>query len=469
MRVVLKALIRGSIATASARCSGRIVASIRAAPVTPKKRSSSTASLHGSYLAARRMLRCHPWHRGRLRPGAAAIDYSMEARRHMDNQRIFVWAALALVLWLNYTTGSATTRRRRRPPLQRSRAATRPQRTPRETLPALADARLAHRRRDAATAAPRAAAAQPVETRRRRFVSSPMCSIMDISTRGGELHARRSAEVSEGEESARRAGALVQYRAAALRRTLRSARRRSDAPSRRISRLFTARRSEYRLKAGETKLEVPLTWTDGQGVDCHEDLHVPARAAIASISSYDVDNQSGSDWKAASYVQLVRHYEHVERSYFNVETYAYRGPAIYDGKGVSQARTSKMKTTAHFKGTITGGWIAAMQHHFVAAAVPPADATLRLPAQRRSRRTISRCRIIGPLDDRAGRRARTRSRKHCSSGRSCRSSSRRPARSSSSSPTTASSRSLRSRCSGCSRRCTTSSATGAWRSSSSRS
>ena len=29
----------------------------------------------------------------------------------------------------------------------------------------------------------------------------------------------------------------------------------------------------------------------------------------------------------------MRHYEHVERSYFKVETYAYRGPAIYDGKG----------------------------------------------------------------------------------------------------------------------------------------
>jgi len=66
----------------------------------------------------------------------------------------------------------------------------------------------------------------------------------------------------------------------------------------------------------------------------------------------------------------VRHYEHVKRSYFNVETYAYRGPAIYDGKGYRRLNVEDAEE-AHYKSTITGGWIAALQHHFVAAAVPP--------------------------------------------------------------------------------------------------
>jgi YidC/Oxa1 family membrane protein insertase len=69
-------------------------------------------------------------------------------------------------------------------------------------------------------------------------------------------------------------------------------------------------------------------------------------------------------------VQLVRHYEHVERSYFNVETYAYRGPAVFNGKAYKKLDVEDEEDN-HFKAAITGGWAAAMQHHFVAAAVPP--------------------------------------------------------------------------------------------------
>jgi YidC/Oxa1 family membrane protein insertase len=73
-------------------------------------------------------------------------------------------------------------------------------------------------------------------------------------------------------------------------------------------------------------------------------------------------------------VQIVRHYEHVERSYFNVETYAYRGPALYDGKGYRKLDVEDDEDKS-YRGTITGGWVAALQHHFVAAAVPPVDAS----------------------------------------------------------------------------------------------
>jgi len=67
----------------------------------------------------------------------------------------------------------------------------------------------------------------------------------------------------------------------------------------------------------------------------------------------------------------VRHYEHVERSYFKVETYAYRGPAYSDGNGYHKLNVENEEDRA-FKRTITNGWLAALQHHFVAAAIPPA-------------------------------------------------------------------------------------------------
>ena len=73
-------------------------------------------------------------------------------------------------------------------------------------------------------------------------------------------------------------------------------------------------------------------------------------------------------------MQLVRHYEHVERSYFKVETYAYRGPAIFDGKAYRKLDIED-EEDGRSRAAYAGGWMAALQHHFVAAAVPPAGAT----------------------------------------------------------------------------------------------
>jgi YidC/Oxa1 family membrane protein insertase len=139
--------------------------------------------------------------------------------------------------------------------------------------------------------------------------------------------------------------------------------------------IFTAQAQEYRLKDADAKLEVPLTWTDNNGVTVTKTYTFePGSYRIAL--KYDVDNQSNSEWKAASYVQLVRHYQQVERSYFNVETYSYRGPQIYDGKGARKLEVEDDEDK-HFSATIAGGWVAAIQHHFVAAAVPPANATYK--------------------------------------------------------------------------------------------
>jgi YidC/Oxa1 family membrane protein insertase len=135
---------------------------------------------------------------------------------------------------------------------------------------------------------------------------------------------------------------------------------------------FRSEANEYRLKAGEAKLTVPLTWSEGGLTVTKTYTFYPGTYRIDL--TYDVSNQTGSDWKAASYVQLVRHYEHVERSYFRVETYAYRGPAIFDGKGYKKLDVEDEEDRA-FKGSYVGGWLAALQHHFVAAAVPPPQAS----------------------------------------------------------------------------------------------
>src|SRR4029453_2030354 len=91
---------------------------------------------------------------------------------------------------------------------------------------------------------------------------------------------------------------------------------------------FSTASTDYRLQPGQKELVVPLTWTDSNGLTVTKTYTFqPGSYRIAL--DYNVENNSSAELQAASYVQLVRHYEHVERSYFNVETYAYRGPAIF--------------------------------------------------------------------------------------------------------------------------------------------
>jgi len=133
---------------------------------------------------------------------------------------------------------------------------------------------------------------------------------------------------------------------------------------------YASTASEYRLAPGAAELRVPLTWTDGQGVTVTKTFVLkPGRYDVQVL--YDVDNRSAEAWSGTSYVQLARHVYVPERSMFNVESYAYRGPAIYDGKSYRKLDVGD-EDDRQYAQNVTDGWIASMQHHFVAAAVPQA-------------------------------------------------------------------------------------------------
>ncbi|HEY5755082.1 MAG TPA: membrane protein insertase YidC [Steroidobacter sp.] len=296
----------------------------------------------------------------------------------MDNQRVFIWAALALVLYLNFM---AWQKDYAPAPVPTSTAATQtpsangtPAPAANEVLPELPSAD--------PTAPPSASgtSAAAVNESNNETVAgnSPVVRVltdvlsMDISTRGGELV---RAELLKYPVQKNRPDLPVRLFTPnpplyVARSGLRAADGRAE-PTHQAT--YQAAASEYKLEAGQKELIVPLTWTDGQGVTVTKTYKFTPGSYRINLS-YDVENKSASDYKAASYVQIVRHYEHVERSYFNVETYAYRGPAIFDGKAYRKLNIEKEDDRA-FKQDITGGWMAALQHHFVAAAVPPAGAS----------------------------------------------------------------------------------------------
>ncbi|MGO8857727.1 MAG: membrane protein insertase YidC [Steroidobacteraceae bacterium] len=134
--------------------------------------------------------------------------------------------------------------------------------------------------------------------------------------------------------------------------------------------VWTSAEKSYALAAGADELRVPLTWSDGHGLTVTKTF-IFKRGGYAIDLTYDVQNDGGAARSLAAYSQFLRHWVHASRSYFDVETYSFKGPAVYDG---TKARDLKVENEADskFSEVVTNGWIASLQHHFVSAIVPEA-------------------------------------------------------------------------------------------------
>ena len=134
--------------------------------------------------------------------------------------------------------------------------------------------------------------------------------------------------------------------------------------------VWKSENQNFVLAPGANELRVPLTWADGAGLTVTKTF-VFKRGQYSIGLDYDVKNGSTAPRKLASYAQILRHWEHASRSYFDVETYSFKGPAVYDGTK-SKDLNVESEGDAKYAAAITNGWMASLQHQFVAAVVPPA-------------------------------------------------------------------------------------------------
>jgi YidC/Oxa1 family membrane protein insertase len=132
--------------------------------------------------------------------------------------------------------------------------------------------------------------------------------------------------------------------------------------------VFTSGAAEYRLADGADVLEVPFTWSDGAGLSVTKTFAF-RRGSYRVDLRYRVENGGAAAVKLASYAQFLRHSLGNERSMWDPETFAFRGPAYFDGNAYQKLDIEDSDDQS-LSLPVTDGWIAAMQHHFVAAAVP---------------------------------------------------------------------------------------------------
>lgn len=131
---------------------------------------------------------------------------------------------------------------------------------------------------------------------------------------------------------------------------------------------YASAQDEYRLDDGQTTLDVPFTWVDASGITVTK-VYTFTRGKYRIDLNYTVENRSDADITVAPYLQLRREPVTRSRSMSDVDSYSYIGPVLYDGQKYQKIDIEDL-AEAPVNLTATGGWIASIQHHFLVAAIP---------------------------------------------------------------------------------------------------
>jgi YidC/Oxa1 family membrane protein insertase len=306
-----------------------------------------------------------------------------------NNPRFYLWLALVVVLYLNYTAWQ------REFPPNPVVAAAAGQPAPAQQPSSLANS--IPQAQQSGTAGTPQAAAQPAApppppppaaagipaVKPAAAASAPLIHVrtdiydIDISTRGGTLEKVRLLDYAEVKGQAAR----VQLENDASPQTVYLLQSGltgpGDTPYPNHTAAFTAPRQSYEM-SGAQQLRVPLTWSSG-GITVTK-TYVFTKGSYAIALDYTVQNHSAAPWRAAPYAQIYRNDPRTKSSYFNPNSYAYHGPAIWNGTKYERLDPSKSEYQ-HFSQTVTDGWIAATQNDFVSAVVVPKSAPYRFTSE----------------------------------------------------------------------------------------
>jgi YidC/Oxa1 family membrane protein insertase len=307
----------------------------------------------------------------------------------MNNSRIYLWLALAFVLYLNYTTWQ-----RDYPPHPVVVTAA-SQTTPSKQPSSLANSIPQAQQPGASSTAPApvtpspppptatAAAAGIPAVKPAASANAPLIHVhtdvydIAISTQGGTLEDVRLLKYAQIKGQAGR----VQLENDANPQTVYLLQSGltgpGETPYPNHTALFTAPQQSYEM-GGANELRVPLTWSSN-GITVTK-TYVFTRGSYGIGLDYSIQNQGATPWQATPYVQIYRDDPRTKSSYFNPNSYAYHGPAIWTGSKYERLDPSKAEYQ-HFSQTVTDGWIAATQNDFVSAVVLPKSAPYRFTSE----------------------------------------------------------------------------------------
>jgi YidC/Oxa1 family membrane protein insertase len=319
----------------------------------------------------------------------------------MDNQRLLVWAAFGLMFWFTYQAWVQDYGARPVPP-DRSVTEAVPEGAAAPAgdatdLPALPETTVAEPQTDSGPALPGESTGESASDSGSDATSSIVrvtTDVLDveINTRGGTLQkaALRNYPVAKDQPDV-----LVQLLAPAaanlglIQTGLRTA---NDGAEPNHLAQFQSESMEYTLDRRD-ELTVSLDWDDGQGVSVVKQYRF-ARGSYVIGLQQTVANGGRSEWRGAAYAQIQRHSYPQDRSMFNVDSYSFHGPVVYDGERSTKLDRDDLLSDGPFNLSAANGWVASIQHHFLSAVVPAAATEQRFSVAIRD--DVAVASVIGP-------------------------------------------------------------------------
>ena len=138
---------------------------------------------------------------------------------------------------------------------------------------------------------------------------------------------------------------------------------------------LTSEQMRYDM-GGAEQLEVVLRWDNGAGVAVDKVIALTKGSYRIDVQ-HVVRNNSEATWSAADYTLLKRSALPQERSMFDVDTYSFDGPIIFNGSNSEKLDRDDL-LDAPVSLRAQNGWVAGIQHHFLRAIVPPTDTNYTL-------------------------------------------------------------------------------------------
>ena len=133
---------------------------------------------------------------------------------------------------------------------------------------------------------------------------------------------------------------------------------------------FAAVATGYALRDGQNDLRVPLTWNSPDGVR-YTKTYLFHRGSYVIDIEITVENGARKEWSGYLYSQFQR--SHVESGgLFNVIP-SYTGGAIYTPEHKYEKIPFDEIAKKSLKREVTGGWVAMLQHYFVGSWMPRKD------------------------------------------------------------------------------------------------
>ena len=313
----------------------------------------------------------------------------------MDNQRLIVWATFGLLVWITYQTwvedyGPKPTQE----PAPASEAA--PELPPDDVdLPALPE--VAPTAADEAPALPQTDVATATAVADVVRITTDVLEL-ELGLQGGTLQRALVLDYPVEKDRPDQPVELLspaQSNLGLIQTGLRAA---GDGDEPNHLALFASTANEFALD-GADELVVSLTWSDGEGVTVEKTFRL-TRGSYRIDVAQRVVNAAAADWRGASYTQIRRRSFERDRSMFDVDTYSFDGPIIYNGEKSEKLDRDDLLSDGPYTVSAQDGWVGSIQHHFLSAVVPPASEESRYSIAVRNNvatsSVIGPARIVGP-------------------------------------------------------------------------